>query len=705
MENRKKKRLLSILLLATLLIGIVGITFVRANLRVDFEQYANLPSNSDDKTWIKSILQQNNSIYYENMLVPQRLLFTTIAPNTGNVHTLTFEHQAMKGGDIHAYDFIGSWDQAALVATNTTVGFGLDATTGWNLNGSNDIVEGALGFVNQADADAYITLVSSGVHVSVNCPDNMSVIDTDLNYIDIAANVAAWESVYGNRQIDIYGNAAISDATLTFNGYVLHGGDAYATYTLQYTSASTELVIQFAGHLAEGSGGHGWCYGEGFGASSINGGSYHFMLGYLDTSSQVSQDNQIKGADIIIPGNPCIDIEKAVSAGPYIVGSEVTYYYNVTNCGNVPLTDVKVYDNVTGQTMPVGTGTLAVGQSVTVLYQYTILVTDQDPLCNNATVAGNYGGTIINDWDEVSIDISHPCVDVLNSVNVTDAFRGEWVEFNVTVVNCGDVDLHIGVTDVLLGINEYVDVAAGQKNEFLVPYQIPMEGPASTYCRIVGWSAPSLADLANALPDTAQINVSYPVPNSYLTVDVLNSTLAGSYAGWCVDTDSAMLPATTYMVNVFSSYEALPVGLFDYPENFDLVNWILNQGFVGANSPHGFGIYTSGDVQRVIWALLEDRQSTTGLGPWDQDRVDEILAAAYANGEGYVPSCGDTYAIVLAPADPALSIQILIVNLGLNCTPIYSCEYSIHNIVDVNATYLSWTGTDYADASVSVQTR
>ena len=32
-------------------------------------------------------------------------------------------------------------------------------------------------------------------------------------------------------------------------------------------------------------------------------------------------------------------------------------------------------------------------------------------------------------------------------------------------------------------------------------------------------------------------------------------------------------------------------------------------------------------MQRAIWALVDDAQSTAGLGPWSQCRVDEILAS------------------------------------------------------------------------------
>ena len=138
----------------------------------------------------------------------------------------------------------------------------------------------------------------------------------------------------------------------------------------------------------------------------------------------------------------------------------------------------------------------------------------------------------------------------------------------------------------------------------------------------------------------------------YFDVHVTNGGwLNGAYPGWCIDTVKDISPCpTTYTCDVYSSYGSFPAGLVAHPENFDLVNWILNQNYVGATSPGGFGIYTYGDVQRAIWALLCDTQSDSGLGAWSQDRADEILAAA-AGHDGFVPGCGQFMAVILVPTD------------------------------------------------------
>ena len=133
--------------------------------------------------------------------------------------------------------------------------------------------------------------------------------------------------------------------------------------------------------------------------------------------------------------------------------------------------------------------------------------------------------------------------------------------------------------------------------------------------------------------------------------------------GWCVDTDNTIGSNKLYTANIYSSYETLPDGLIEYPENLDLVNWILNQGFVGQPSACG-GPYTYSDVQLAIWTLIEDNLSTIGLCAWSQCRVNEILAAADANGEGFEPGCGDIICVILESVDGE---QVIIGEVVIEC--------------------------------------
>lgn len=211
------------------------------------------------------------------------------------------------------------------------------------------------------------------------------------------------------------------------------------------------------------------------------------------------------------------------------------------------------------------------------------------------------------------------------------------------------------------------------------PFEVLYIAAHAVVQSFVGYENPNLDNFAAALPAQVSMSVQYPYPGgpAYFPVTTVTGyTLTGTYEGWCVDTDHTISQNTNYTANVYSSYETLPEGLLEFPENLDLVNWIINQGFVGQPSTCD-GNYTYGDIQRAIWALVEDNQSSSGLGSWSQCRVDEILAAAYANGEGFEPGCEDYVAVILQPigGQQVVTIaQVTFASVGVPCDPIFQYE-------------------------------
>jgi len=194
---------------------------------------------------------------------------------------------------------------------------------------------------------------------------------------------------------------------------------------------------------------------------------------------------------------------------------------------------------------------------------------------------------------------------------------------------------------------------------------------------IVGFEDPVLDIFDPDVPDTVTINSSFPGGTSYWSTTVSGGTmLDGTYEAWCVDNDTTMSPGANYTAAVYSTYEAAALGYVENPATFDQVNWILNQDFVGTASPRCAGSYTSGDVQRSIWALVEDGQSGAGLGSWSQCRVDEILAGAAVEGPGFEPGCFDQIAVMLVPINGAQTLiaQVLVIEVDLECTPIVGGE-------------------------------
>lgn len=71
---------------------------VAANVGVAFQQCSNNNHQAlGTCDWINSILQDHNSVDFEGMSTPQRVVLTDIAPVTGNTHSLGFHMEASKG--------------------------------------------------------------------------------------------------------------------------------------------------------------------------------------------------------------------------------------------------------------------------------------------------------------------------------------------------------------------------------------------------------------------------------------------------------------------------------------------------------------------------------------------------------------------------------------------------------------------------------
>ncbi len=176
------------------------------------------------------------------------------------------------------------------------------------------------------------------------------------------------------------------------------------------------------------------------------------------------------------------------------------------------------------------------------------------------------------------------------------------------------------------------------------------------------------------LPAEADVTYDLGVPDCYVWAYISNGGILDSedpYEGWCIDLEMGMDGAIDpYHVKPISSYspEFFDLDLIEIEDNMDLVNWILNQDFVGKVAGDGL-LFTSGDVQVSIWNLIDGVSSTySGTGPWTQNHVDEIIAAAIPN-DGFSPVCGQVFAIALVPFDGEVipSAQVIIIPYPVYC--------------------------------------
>lgn len=204
----------------------------------------------------------------------------------------------------------------------------------------------------------------------------------------------------------------------------------------------------------------------------------------------------------------------------------------------------------------------------------------------------------------------------------------------------------------------------------IATYEVPIEkGPYIAAHADMVCTSNSVETIMAGLPETVEFCTIDQGPNAYLNITIGESSLIGAYGAWCIDNDSPINLNNCYTADVYSLNDELPAEAFEYPENFDLVNWLLNQTIVGELSPSTGEAYTYGDLQFAIWKLLDDIEDedceACSLGGFTAEHVDELVALALENGEDFTPECGDVTGVILIPD----GVQPLIISTPLECSP------------------------------------
>jgi uncharacterized repeat protein (TIGR01451 family) len=169
---------------------------------------------------------------------------------------------------------------------------------------------------------------------------------------------------------------------------------------------------------------------------------------------------------IDIAFTPGIDINKTASitgscpgTDPLSVsiGDTVTYCFNVTNTGEVTVTNITVIDDVYG-TVLLGHTTLGPGNSTGGTKTHLVTESDIPKVINNVTITGNYSEGTVTDTDSCTINIAYaPGIDINKTASITRSCPGtdplsvsigDNVTYCFNVTNTGEVTVtNITVTD------------------------------------------------------------------------------------------------------------------------------------------------------------------------------------------------------------------------------------------------------------------
>jgi len=297
-----------------------------------------------------------------------------------------------------------------------------------------------------------------------------------------------------------------------------------------------------------------------------------------------------------------------------------------------------------------------------------------------------------------------PCNPVCDAVNLTDGGVTVNPEEGCVVVTGGE-----GVSDTI-----WATGVPGTSHDYFVSGTVDCDYYCTPYPDFTGFQG--FLDEQEGLDGIVNMQVQYPYAGgpAYFQTTLTNAgELNGVYNGWCVDTNHT-IAQSLYCARLVSSYDLSTIaGILNpdgtpsiaHPENFDIVNWIMNQNYVYSpcydNLPpdangNGYGEYlgdyTYGDVQRAIWHFIASAQSSSGLGSWSQLRVDEIIAEANAAGDGFVPACGDQVAVILQPVNctnpggtyqQVTIAQVTVVDVPGICEDCPPCEATVTNVAEL----------------------
>ncbi|SHF89982.1 conserved repeat domain-containing protein/gliding motility-associated C-terminal domain-containing protein [Mariniphaga anaerophila] len=158
-------------------------------------------------------------------------------------------------------------------------------------------------------------------------------------------------------------------------------------------------------------------------------------------------------------------------------GQEITYSIQVTNTGNVTLSDVSVTDPLTGlnTTIPA----FAAGATETYTEKYTVTQPDLNTgsVTNTASASGSApDNSTVNasDSETVTADQQPGLTITKNAVPSTFSVVGQEITYTIEVENTGNVTLSgISVTDPLTGLNTtIVSLVPGAKQTYTENYTI-----------------------------------------------------------------------------------------------------------------------------------------------------------------------------------------------------------------------------------------
>jgi uncharacterized repeat protein (TIGR01451 family) len=187
----------------------------------------------------------------------------------------------------------------------------------------------------------------------------------------------------------------------------------------------------------------------------VNAGSIVNIATAIGTAPDSSTVQDTDDATVAFGQTASIDVVKTPSSGPFIVGNIIDYSYEVTNNGNVTLTNIVLSDDVLGSITLVDTE-LAPGASTTGTASHPVTQQDMDTgeVVNIATATGTPpSGPNVEDTVTVTVLFDqNPSVRLVKEAADGDYGVEDVIVYTYTVTNDGNVTLtNLTLEDDILG--------------------------------------------------------------------------------------------------------------------------------------------------------------------------------------------------------------------------------------------------------------
>ncbi len=136
-------------------------------------------------------------------------------------------------------------------------------------------------------------------------------------------------------------------------------------------------------------------------------------------------------------------------------------------------------------------------------------------------------------------------------------------------------------------------------------------------------------------------------------------------SAYCIEREEDFIADIEVSMDLYAGTEsAVDSGIFtnNLVENLDAINWLLNQNFTETSNgdvsgPSAGRNYTEAEIQHAIWGLTDGNSQmnipvfVSDFYNGTQENVDELLALALQEGDGFEAGEGDLMTIILDPTE------------------------------------------------------